>query len=459
MLKRFYYFFILISFVFVVPFSSAIDLSVEKNSENEVMILGIDSPAIFDLDITNNGPSENFMIYTFFGSGYQPKDTFKIENGQTKNIKFSVSPPYDISRTGFISFEYFVKGLGSDEYKDQLLVKIIELEEAFKIGSVKIDPETNSFEVYFDNKVNFNFEDLNVKISSAFFNVEDTFSLAPYQRKTFKIDLNQEDFKKLEAGFYTMNAQVTVSGKLANVEGIIDFEEKSSITETSEDYGFLVATKILTKSNIGNTDESVSISVQKNIFSRLFTFFSPQPDSVIRNGFKVNYFWNADLKPGEELRVKVKTNWLFPLILIILIVGTTLLVKEYTTTNLKVRKKVAFVKSKGGEFALNVTLMVHARKQVNNVLLIERIPPLLKLYKNMGKEEPKKIDEPAKKMEWEFGKLEAGERRMISYVIYSKVGVMGEFALPRTVVVYEREGKIYEGNSNRVFFVAEQFRE
>jgi len=43
--------------------------------------------------------------------------------------------------------------------------------------------------------VNFNFEEINIKVTSAFFNLEETFSLDANQRKDFDIELNKENFK------------------------------------------------------------------------------------------------------------------------------------------------------------------------------------------------------------------------------------------------------------------------
>ncbi len=45
---------------------------------------------------------------------------------------------------------------------------------------------------------------------------------------------------------------------------------------------------------------------------------------------------------------------------------------------------------------------------------------------------------------------------MLSYIVYSKIGVLGKFALPSTTAVYERAGEVHETTSNRAFFVAEQ---
>jgi len=55
-----------------------------------------------------------------------------------------------------------------------------------------------------------------------------------------------------------------------------------------------------------------------------------------------------------------------------------------------------------------------------------------------------------------LGNMDKGEKRVLSYLIYSKVGVMGRFSLPEAAAVYEREGEIHEVESNKAFFVAEQ---
>lgn len=439
------------------PLVLAVNLEVQKSSSDEVMIIDLNKPAIFELSIKNNGPTDNFMIYTIFGSGYIPQERFTINSGQTKTLQFIVSPPYDVARTGSVVFGYFIKGLDNSEYEGTLSVNAINLNEAFEIGSADFDPESNSVEIYIKNKINFDFEDLNAKFSSNFFTLDKSFSLAPKEIKKFEITLDKEQFKQLTAGFYTMTAEITTEGKTANIEGVMKFAEKKSITTETEKQGFFVSTTTITKSNNGNLPEIVQTTIQKNIISRLFTSVNPQPDSVERNNSKIFYSWNRELNPGESLAVKVRTNWFLPLIFIILVVAIVAFVKEYLKTDLKIKKRVTFVKSKGGEFALKVSLLVDAKKQIENLLIVERIPPLLNLYKKIfGREIPSKVDEKNKKMEWQFKRLEAGEKRIINYVIYTKLGVIGKFALPRTAGFYERDGKLHEVSSNQAFFLTEQ---
>jgi len=57
----------------------------------------------------------------------------------------------------------------------------------------------------------------------------------------------------------------------------------------------------------------------------------------------------------------MRTNWLFPFIIIIFLVLIVYLLKEYTKKDLLLRKRVSFVRAKGGEFALKVSVIVHAR--------------------------------------------------------------------------------------------------
>ena len=83
----------------------------------------------------------------------------------------------------------------------------------------------------------------------------------------------------------------------------------------------------------------------------------------------------------------------------------------------------------------------------------------MKVYERFGGENPSRVNEAARLIEWDFEKLEAGEVRTLSYIIYSKdVGVMGKFALPSATAIYQKEGEIKEASSNKAFFVTEQRR-
>jgi len=138
------------------------------------------------------------------------------------------------------------------------------------------------------------------------------------------------------------------------------------------------------------------------------------------------------------------------------IIAIIILAKKYSATDLILRKRVAFVKTKGGEFALKISIFVNSKKHLERVNVIDRIPPLVKIYQKFGVEKPSRINEKNGRIEWELNDLESGESRVLSYIIYSKVGIMGKFALPEATAIYEKEGEVHESSSNKAFFMAEQ---
>ena len=441
--------------IILFPFISAIDLTIEKKSTDEVYIKSLEKPIYFDLSITNNGASGSFEFYNLMGFTMLPTEKIFITKGETKDIQIEIEPIGEIPEKGFYALTYYIKS-GDSQIKETLLFKIIFLEDAFVVGSSDIDVDSGSTEIFIKNMENIAFENMKVKFNSPFFNVEKSFSLEAKETKKFSVSLNKEDFRELTAGFYTLVATIEADSEIAEVQGVVKFVEKNIVTTTKSDLGFFVNTKIIEKKNEGNLVEESETVIKKNIISRLFTSFNPEPDLVDREGLTVYYTWIKDVSPGETYKIVVRTNWLFPFLIILLLVASVILVRQYTGTDFVLRKKVSFVRAKGGEFALKVSLFVHAKKFVERVNIIDRLPSLVELYERFGGDTPSKIDKKNRTLEWNFEKLQVGETRVLSYVIYSKVGVIGRFALPTARVIYEKEGEIHETESNRAFFVADQ---
>jgi hypothetical protein len=446
----------LLTLMLIFPVSSSINLEVKKQSLNEVLIPSINEPVTFELKIKNLGSADNFEFYNLLGFKMFPVGTFFIGTGQTENVLLQISPIGDFNYRGYYTFTYFIKSQNFSEAKQELTFQVIDLKDAFEIGAGNFDSESNSIDVYVQNRINFNFEKVNAKFESVFFDFEETFSLDSNERKNFTVQLDKNDFKKLMAGFYTMESEIGVKGEKAQIEGVIRFSEKDIVKVSEKDYGFFINTKIIEKINEGNVLAKSETVIKKNIVSRLFTSFNPEPDIVEREGSIVYYRWIGEIKPGESLEVVVKTNWLFPLVIVLLIVITILFIKNYSGTDLVLRKRVSFVKAKGGEFALKVSMIINAKKYIEKVSIIDRLPALVKVHERFGVEKPRRINEKSKIMEWGFEKLEAGEIRTITYIIYSKVGIVGKFALPAATGIYEKDGEIKETTSNRAFFVSEQ---
>lgn len=442
----------------ILPLISAVHLDVQQKTNDVAMIVGLDMPAIFDLQITNLGSADNFMFYNFFGESMFPKGTVSLAAGEMKDIEVGIYPRTDLKQQGRVTFDVSAKGQNGDQTSFPLTVNVITLDQAFQVGAEEFKPDSNNVSVYIKNLANFNFDNIDVTFKSPFFNFEKTITLNPYEKQIFEVNLDKDQFRDLMAGYYTLTADVNANNKKVTIEGTMKFTEKDIVTTSQDDYGFIVNTKKILKVNEGNVISPSSTILKKNIVSRLFTTFSPEPDLVDRKGLVVYYTWERQLKPGDQLQIVVTTNWILPLLAILLTVAIVILAKQFSKTNLSLKKKVSFVRAKGGEFALKVSVIINARKFVERVNVIDRLPPLVKLHEKFGGEMPRKVDEGNRRIEWHFDKLQEGETRIISYIIYSKVGVLGKFALPTTTAVYEKDGQVHEAESNNAFFIADQIK-
>jgi len=447
--------FLLLAIVLILPSLLAINVKVEKLSQDEVLLADMNVPVTFDLKITNNGAPGTYEFYNLAGF-YMSPNNISLESGETKEINLQLTPVDKMSQRGYFTIPYYIRAPDKSDAQESLTFKIIELKDAFEVGSSDVDPDTQTLEIYITNLEAIDFGSMSARFSSPFFSVDKTFQLGPRETQRFSVQLSKDDFRSLMAGFYTLTANINALGENPKVEGIIKFVEKDILTTTKKDYGFLINTQIITKTNDGNTLAHTETVIKKNLISRLFTSFSPTPDIVERSGFTVYYTWNRDIPPGEALAIEVKTNWLFPLILVLFVVAIVVLVRKYTGANLVMSKKVSFVRAKGGEFALKVSIITQAKKHIERVNVIDRLPPLVKLHEKFLGDRPTKIDEANRRIEWNFEQMEAGEIRIVSYIIYSKVGVFGKFELPIATAIFEREGEIHEVESNKAFFISEQ---
>ena len=438
---------------------SAINLEIEKKAINEVFVIETKTPAIYEFTITNLGDSDNFEIYSLLAVDIAPTGSFRIEKGQTKKINVEIKALESaIKNPGYYNFVYKIKGSNTGIQEDRMTIKIAPLGEIIYLSADSISPKSEETTVYFKNIENIEFKDIKAKVSSAFFSLDKNFSLLPNEEKSFKVKLDGEKLKTLVAGPYILDANLKIGNSEADLKSTIKFLEESGISTAETKEGIIVSRYEIEKKNEGNTIAITEITMSKNIISRLFTNFNVQPDKVERKSFSVYYIWQKELRPSESLKVIAKTNWFIPFFIIIAIVIIVVLSKIYLVSDVILKKSLNFVRTRGGEFALKVTILVKARRFAEKITVIDRLPPIVKLYERYGAVTPDKIDEKNRRIEWNIEGLDKDEERILSYIIYSKIGVVGKFELPSARAVYEKDGKIKETQSNRAFFVSEARR-
>jgi hypothetical protein len=436
----------------------AASLDITKVENATTVISELNNPATFQFIINNNGAAEQYQIYSLVGVAMTPSERFVLQNGQS--ILYVTADPSERYRVnpGYLRFEYEMKGDYSGITKDTLRVKIVPMNRAVSIFGRPLKQNDSSMIFVVKNVENTYLNNITMHVSSVFFEKDLTFSVGPNEEKNITVDFERTSaVKKLVAGPYVIKAQVITEDKKIPLEGIVQYleQEGTSVTKTSE--GYIVRDNIVTKVNEGNVPVKASVEMSRDILTRLFTITNLEPTLIQRHGLYVTYKWEKDLAPTDELSVKMTTNYTFPFLLIVLIVVITLLAKMYSQRSLLVSKRVSFVKTKGGEFALKVRVHVKAKKHVDKVQVVDTLPGMTKLYEKFGTK-PDKMDESSRRLTWNIDKMNAGEERVFSYIIYSKVKVVGRFELPSTLAIFEREGKAEQVVSNRTFFVAETAR-
>jgi hypothetical protein len=447
----------LIIAVFLTNLVCAIDLDVRKEIINDVIIKEIDKPARFELTIKNLGESDSFVIYSLVNVEISPKGSFRIESGETKILNMEVWAGEDVreNNNGFYTFVYKIKGSNTGTQEQRLTIKLVELEKAIELSSENINPNSEQGVVKVKNRENFDFENIEGEFVSTFFSFNKNFSLAAFGEKSFSEQIDKEILEKSVAGQYILDGKIKVDGTEKTLKSTIKFLERTGIATDEKKEGWLLSRYEIVKKNEGNLPKTVEIVVEKNILSRLFTSFNKNPDKVDTQGLKVLYSWRQELRPSESIEVIVKTNWIIPLMVVVAVILIIIFVKIYMKSDVELSKKIGFVKTKGGEFALKITLKVKAKRYVERVSILDKLPPIVRLYERYGAITPDRVDKKNKRLEWNLESLDQGEERIFSYVVYSKIGIVGRFELPPARGVYEREGKVKETTSNKVFFESE----
>ncbi len=429
------------------------ELEVKKIDKGSVVISELNNPAVFDFVINNKGEEENAEIYSLITVSMVPKGKFVLAHGEnTVEVKAYLDQTMK-SRGGFFNFEYQIKGDDSGIFKDTMLLKIVSLKDVLEIEPRPLNPVNTEATVIVKNKENTNLENVKIELDSPFFSDSKEISLKPFEEVPIQIKINK-DTKKIIAGPYIVSAKVNLQGEETKVEGLMDYLESSGISVDKSSKGAIIKDTTITKTNQGNTPATAAIEVDKDIISRLFTSYSLDPEKTERNGFIIKYTWTKDLSPAEVFTIDVKTNYTIPFIILVLIVIVGVMAKVYSQTAIVLTKRVSYVKTKGGQFALKVNLHVKAKKHVDNIQVIDRLPTMSKLYESFGKK-PDRVDEATKRIFWNVDRLSAGEERVYTYIIYSELKVVGRFELPAATAVFEKEGKTQEAWSNKTYFAAE----
>src|SRR3989344_378455 len=449
-------FFSVVLVFFLLSVVSAANLDVKVLEKNDVIITELQNAnATFKLEITNLEDTwDDFQIYSLVSVGMYPKESFRINKSGTITLDVSAVPFKEVLRDkrGIYAFEYQIKGKKTGFFKGTLAIRIFDIKDAVSVSLLDIHLNATKTKLIITNNENIAIKNLKIVAKSKFFEFSKTFDLDKEESKSLDIPIILEN--KIPAGEYEAEIIYELNNKKSSDTLVLKYLESSGISVSEHSKGFIIKKTNITKTNEGNVPAVAIIESRKNILTRLFTIYSDRPTTSQRSGIFVDYSWEKEIGVGESYTVNVTTNYTFPFIIILLIVLVGFFVSFLATRKLSVHKGVSFVRTKGGEFALKINLRVKARGSVRKIVISDRIPGHAKVFNKFGIP-PHRIDEHSRKIEWEIAHLNAGEERVFSYIIYSKINIVGSFELPAAIVSFDYQGKREHVLSNKTHFAAE----
>ncbi len=438
--------------------NSVFALTATQDSLDVAIIPEFNQPVSVPLTI-NDAIAGTYNVYTLTAVKLLPETPFYLETGKN-NLTVEVLPNSDLNSFGPAAYTFvysFHSKSTNQNFENKMTVRVVSIGDAFEVSSDTNSPDSEKITFYVRNRESINLKNVHAHFTSMFFDFEQTFDLNANEKKEISFNVGRDIIKKTETGSYLLTAVFDTDRGQRTLEGRIFLGEKKGVENKEKTTGLLIRSTEISRINYGNVYEDVSVTAKRNIISRLFTSFSIEPDNAVRNGFGMTYTWQRKLGPAESFEVTVKSNYIYPILIIIAVALLIWAFRRYTQTKIEVTKSAHPIRTKTGQFALKVRITLHARKRVENVSIIDRIPGVVQIHERFDSLlKPSKIDVKNKRIQWDLGEIGAGEERVVSYIVYSTLGVVGKFALPRALTVFETAGNIHEVESNEVYFLAEQ---
>ncbi|GEM_PF-2731507 len=306
------------------------------------------------------------------------------------------------------------------------------------------------FNVDIENRDDTSLEDLKVVLESSLFNEEQIIGFDAYERKTVPFTVFFDDTAK--EGTY----EVTVS--LYSGENLVGFAEKSfsispesnAVVEEHEEDGFLHYDLRVTIVNEGNTLIEDTYEYTSGSFASLFL------DSDIDSTRKVGntYLWEYSLEPGESYTLLISVDYLWPMIIGLLVTILIVYIIVYSRKDILVKKHVAVLgqNSDGtNRMKIVVTIKNKGFHRLNNINVMDHMPgsDVPRHFDGKGPMSITKKPSNTTQMIWRVATLASGEEHSFSYTTNTKRG-LSQLVLPPAYARYIKGKRMIVSSSSRL---------
>ncbi len=222
--------------------------------------------------------------------------------------------------------------------------------------------------------------------------------------------------------------------------------EPSQYIRKEVKYGILKATVIITIKNEGNVETGpFYLTESLPAFAKNFFFPTIEPDFEKAVNGRIVYGWLIkNINPGESVQITYTiflVHFWLALLFIVFIVYFSIRI-TFAPTILKIPKHFGPI-TKEKEIKITLSVKNKGRREMRNVRVVDKVPPIARVLKKFDTLPPTKIkaSKEGTVLEWRFRKLKPKEERILTYYIRPVVDVIGELKLPAAILEAGKKGK------------------
>ena len=281
------------------------------------------------------------------------------------------------------------------------------------------------------------------------------YSLEPKEDKTLEIR------KKIDSRTIPQQDRLTVTVLKDDRVIVSPTEAEFSVAEYVEKEDLkreelLLKTKSGIKISSNNPDFKGITKIETSPIKNLFLTTSPRARTVKEND-RYYLVWDISLGSDGSMSMYVTENYR-PLVIIIALIIVAVALYFLFRSPLVVRKSIVNVgMSDGGIAEAKIVVRVKNRsaKPIANIEIMDNVPHIANVEKELsiGSMQPHAILQHPKKgimIKWNIESLEAGDERVLSYKMKSRLSILGEFNLPAANARTKIGDRVIITNSNRV---------
>ncbi|GEM_PF-1116524 len=452
---------------------AAADFSVQVTPVKDKIV--IDEVAEYTITIQNSlQTDEEFTIkkagYPFWDMFTKPLQnpiTLKVPASSSASIQLFVHPLYITSVDTYTLDTGVVLSSTGEEQKVPITIGIKSTEPLIggyiptvlatvSIEPEKIDPRKEfTIKIVLNNQNNLNFSGLAVKAESSLFKEELNVPLGPKEEKTVEI------VKKLDDMAVPQNDNLVIGVFLDKRVIVSPIIKEFSVSEYSvqesipQEQSFLKVRKgIRVASN--NPEYKGTVRIETSPLKNLFITTTPRAHTVGENG-KYYLEWNVELDSGRKMEMHTTENYR-PIVVVLFVIILSAVLYFVFRSPIVARKSVANIGiTDGGVSGAKVVVRIKNRspKQIANIEVIDHIPHITHVEKDLsiGSMQPSAVMQHPKKgmiIKWNIESIEAGDERVLSYRMRSRLPILGEFNLPAATARCKVGNRVIISSSNRV---------